>query len=110
MLLIDNPSPGLSSFPTPGICINSRQRRLGCILIISFTGIMPLIDRLPKPAETVFMKEMKIEIVQAPKSANEPGLHAESAETSGGIDALFEEVDLFSTALIQGGCTDGVTL
>ncbi|MBC8988724.1 MULTISPECIES: hypothetical protein [Micromonospora] len=35
----------------------------------------------------------------------------ETAEESSidNIEGLFEEVDLFSTALIQGGCTGGFT-
>lgn len=56
------------------------------------------------------MEKTKIESVQAPPSVNEAGYRVDSGEAPGDIDALFEEVDLFSTALIQGGCTDGVTL
>ncbi|MBM0236173.1 hypothetical protein JNW88_01795 [Micromonospora sp. ATA32] len=52
----------------------------------------------------------EIEAVQAPTSTDGTESHLEFEEAPGDIDTLFEEVDLFSTALIQGGCTNGVTL
>lgn len=35
-----------------------------------------------------------------------PESNVEALDNSDSVDALFEEVDLFSTALIQGGCTN----
>jgi hypothetical protein len=55
------------------------------------------------------MGETKFEAAQASSSTDESRVGSVS-DDSVEVDAMFEEVDLFSTALIQGGCTDGVKL